>query len=248
VTVDNAPTSSRVVLVEDDDDLRRLVRRVLSARPALEVVGEAHNGDSALAICAELEPDTVVLDLGLPDIAGRDVLTQLRGMLPAVRVVIFTGERTSRRAAAEWGADELVRKDEDIERLVRVLEDLAEAPVEATVSLDRSASSPGAARRFAHATVDQWGRHDLLDAALLVVSELVTNAVTHAGSECRVRLQLSSSVLRIEVADIGSGSPEPQPPTMTEEHGRGLLLVSAMSSAWGIDPLDDGKVVWAELR
>ncbi len=49
------------------------------------------------------------------------------------------------------------------------------------------------------------------------------------------------------MTDFGGGSPEPQPPSTTREGGRGLLIVSALAKAWGIDPAPGGKVVWAEL-
>ena len=88
----------------------------------------------------------------------------------------------------------------------------------------------------------------LLDDALLVVSELAANAVTHANSSLRIRLSLKESTLRIDVIDSGAGTPEPQPTSNTAEHGRGLHLVTALTSAWGLEAMPDGgKVVWAEL-
>jgi hypothetical protein len=58
-----------------------------------------------------------------------------------------------------------------------------------------------------------------------------------------------SGWLRIEIRDRGSGGPEVQAADTQSEHGRGLLLVSAVSSAWGVEPLEPaGKIVWAELR
>ena len=74
------------------------------------------------------------------------------------------------------------------------------------------------------------------------------NAITHAESSCRLRVSLTPSTLRVNVIDTGAGTPEPQPPSATEEHGRGLHLVAAVTTAWGLEIVpDDGKVVWAEL-
>ena len=63
-----------------------------------------------------------------------------------------------------------------------------------------------------------------------------------------IRVSLTESTLRIDVVDSGAGTPEPQPRSFTEEHGRGLVLVDALTAAWGLDMVPgDGKVVWAEL-
>lgn len=244
--IDRRPTT--IVLVEDDDDMRGLVRSAIAASSTLEVIGEASDGATALALVEELTPGIVVLDLGLPDITGRDLLTHLREQAPWLRVVLFTSDaEATKAAAARWGAQALVRKDEDISRLLRALERVADAPLLASTELDQSDQSPSVARHFAERTLHGWGCGHLLDDAMLVVSELVMNAVTHAASHCRLDLRLASGALRIEVTDTGPGSPEPQPVDLTKASGRGLLIVAAMSSAWGIDPVEGGKVVWAEL-
>ena len=72
--------------------------------------------------------------------------------------------------------------------------------------------------------------------------------MTHARSSYRLLLSLSDQALRIEVADSGAGTPEPQPLTETEEHGRGLHLVGALAASWGMESAETGgKRVWAEL-
>jgi anti-sigma regulatory factor (Ser/Thr protein kinase) len=104
------------------------------------------------------------------------------------------------------------------------------------------------ARRFVEQMVREWELEQLLDDALMVSSELVTNAVTHAQSSCRIRLTLNPARLRIAVMDAGVGTPEPMPPSQTEEHGRGLYMVDAVTTAWGLEEVPgDGKLVWAEL-
>jgi hypothetical protein len=72
--------------------------------------------------------------------------------------------------------------------------------------------------------------------------------MTHADSGCGLRLVLTPSALRIEVADSGAGAPEPQPPSTTGESGRGVHLVAALTTAWGMEVIEgEGKLVWAEL-
>ncbi|MGQ4419019.1 ATP-binding protein, partial [Streptomyces sp. SAS_269] len=105
------------------------------------------------------------------------------------------------------------------------------------------------ARRFTRRTLRTWGvSPDLLDAALLVVSELVTNALVHTGGPVRLDLSLLNHRLRLAVADTSPRSPV-QPTSIGWEAtgGRGILLVAAVSAAWGTVPVSGGKQVWADL-
>ncbi|HYO40835.1 MAG TPA: response regulator, partial [Nocardioidaceae bacterium] len=64
----------RVVLVDDIEEYRRVVRIALRVRSGFEVVGEAADGASAVQVVAETRPDVIVLDLGLPDLSGRELI------------------------------------------------------------------------------------------------------------------------------------------------------------------------------
>ena len=107
--------------------------------------------------------------------------------------------------------------------------------------------SAGTARRFVARQLSEWGREDLMDTAVLLVSELVTNAVLHAGGPVDLTLRLSGSRLRVEVGDR-----DPRPPLRVRysEHsstGRGLLLVDRAVDRWGVERRPAGKTVWFEL-
>ena len=140
-------------------------------------------------------------------------------------------------------------KDEDLDYLIDLLETLGSARQDhATIDLRRDLGSVMQARRFVRETFAGWGVSRAVDDALIVVSELVTNAITHADSPCQVRLSIDQTSVRVEVFDEGVGTPDPQPSSSTSEHGRGLHLISAPTAAWGIQQIpDDGKIVWAEL-
>ncbi|MFG1811042.1 ATP-binding protein [Streptomyces sp. NPDC049040] len=109
------------------------------------------------------------------------------------------------------------------------------------------------ARGRIRARLREWGADtELRDDASLVVTELFTNAVRHTDSEkITCVLHDQGNVVRVEVTDQGRGAAEPAPGIAgaDEEGGRGLLLVSVLSLAWGSDPAEDGtgRVVWAEL-
>ena len=239
----------RVLLVDDVVDVRRLLRTALRFRGGFEVVGEASDGVEAVRLSEALRPDVVVLDLGLPDIAGRDVLSRIREHSPASKVVVFSGADPEERAWIAKNVEGYVLKDAEIDYLVDLLESVGRPrQAEATLDLPHALSSAAAARRFVEQTVTDWDLKALLDDALLVASELTANAVTHADSSCRIRLSLTETAFRIEVVDTGAGTPEPQPSSETSEHGRGLHLIGALTSAWGLEVAPgDGKVVWAEL-
>ena len=242
----------RVLLVDDADEVRRLIRTALRFRGGFEVVGEAATGAEGVAQAAALTPDVVVLDLGLPDLAGRDVITRLRENSPSSQVVVFSAAEIQDPSWFEDRTAGYVLKDADLDYLVDLLESVARPrPTEAV--LDRPQYRPAAkeARRFLMEKLHQWGLEPMRDDAFLVVSELAANALTHAASDYQVRLSLTPTALRVEICDSGAGTPEPQPPTMTRDHGRGLLMVSALAASWGIDDTSSsgrpGKVVWAEL-
>jgi serine/threonine-protein kinase RsbW len=115
-------------------------------------------------------------------------------------------------------------------------------------------SSVADARRRLQARLFEWGVGDELnDDAGLVLSELFTNAVRYTRSgtvTCEYEID-ADGLVRIEVADEGGadGEPLPRVADADEECGRGLLLVAALSRAWGVRTVEkgDGRVVWAEL-
>ncbi len=82
---------------------------------------------------------------------------------------------------------------------------------------------------------------------LLVVSELATNAVMHARTRYLVELSVDGLV-RVEVTDRSDAWPPLDRVTPYAVGGRGLQVVAALRTRWGIDWLDDGKVVWAEVE
>jgi anti-sigma regulatory factor (Ser/Thr protein kinase) len=88
---------------------------------------------------------------------------------------------------------------------------------------------------------------DLLANVLVVVSELTTNAVQAGSATVRVMITLHRRSLDIAVFDQAKGLPVVQPPSTASNHGRGLILVQAFSSAWGVERSGDTKKVWATL-
>ncbi len=121
---------------------------------------------------------------------------------------------------------------------------------------DRSAAwwLPGEPRQVAHCrrlvreTLAAWQLSALTETVELLVSELVTNAIQHAGGEIRLRLQREATGLLCEVCDQTRTPPELQEMSATAERGRGILLVNELSRKWGHRRTASGKIVWFTLN
>jgi anti-sigma regulatory factor (Ser/Thr protein kinase) len=96
-----------------------------------------------------------------------------------------------------------------------------------------------------------WGIAHLHETAVLVVSELVTNAVRHTRTDnpmIVLRLEAAQTTLRIEVEDGDPRWPRPCQPADPSESGLGFVLIEALASKWGVRDTAAGKAVWAELE
>ncbi|MFJ9343792.1 ATP-binding protein [Streptomyces sp. NPDC101733] len=108
-------------------------------------------------------------------------------------------------------------------------------------------------RRITEARLNLLGLERLADGLLLIVSEIVTNAVEYAGHDgpgsVTVTQRLAGGRLRIEVTDTGHGLPKAKAPSTTEENGRGLHLVDSLTAElggqWGFDP--GQRTTWIDL-
>jgi DNA-binding NarL/FixJ family response regulator len=244
--------SATVLVVDDVPDVRLLLRVALRAHADTELVGEAATGEDAVRLAEEHRPDVIVLDLGLPDLSGRDLLARVRRASPTSRIVVYSG-RDSDRAWFEQRAAGYVVKGDDVQHLVDVVIEVASDQTHdrAALELPGDLVAPREARAVVRDLLHRWGFRDLVDEASLVVSELVANAVEHAGSACAVVVDRAEGSIRIEVRD---DAPDPQlqttarsAPSRDADRGRGLMIVSALAADWGVDAGDRSKSVWVQL-
>jgi anti-sigma regulatory factor (Ser/Thr protein kinase) len=107
--------------------------------------------------------------------------------------------------------------------------------------------SVGSARRFTRAAL---GRHDveprLIDTAMLLVSELATNAIVHAASTLKLRIDVGDDI-RVEVCDTDEAPPVAGDAALEGESGRGLAIVTTLADDWSWSPRSNGKSVWFSL-
>ncbi len=135
-------------------------------------------------------------------------------------------------------------------------------PLSSSLPLGALVTATPCARLHTRAVLAEWGLHEVAEAAELIVSELVTNAVrasTRPDGRPRydgaglpvviVRLGTDGTRVMIEVWDGIAGAPVPEPSGPDDEGGRGLILVEAVCASWNWETVPGwpGKVVWAEL-
>jgi anti-sigma regulatory factor (Ser/Thr protein kinase) len=109
-------------------------------------------------------------------------------------------------------------------------------------------ASAGQARRFVDVALRGWKCGHLVDVASLLVSELVANAILHAGTTIQVVARVTGDRVRIEVHDDNPRLPVRKHYSSLSATGRGLLLVERLAAAWGSEGTATGKVVWFELE
>jgi anti-sigma regulatory factor (Ser/Thr protein kinase) len=87
----------------------------------------------------------------------------------------------------------------------------------------------------------------LVETAELLITELISNAVRHAGSPPIMRIDVDSGTVRIAVSDASTKTPDVRHASLEDEGGRGLLLVEALSTSWGWARTAEGKQIWFTL-
>ena len=118
------------------------------------------------------------------------------------------------------------------------------------VTLPPDGTSARLARNLVTTTLRDWGAEAILDEATLLVSELVTNAVVHAGTSLDLAVTLDGDGVEIAVTDRHPGRSLPLVPAELDterEGGRGVAMVAALAPAWGVDYTDRSKRVWFRL-
>ena len=117
----------------------------------------------------------------------------------------------------------------------------------AVLGLPPEPQSAGRARRFLRARLDDIGRDDLVDAATLLVSEIVTNVVLHAPTWLEVRVRSTDTGVRVDVLDGSSVAPTQRGYDELTSTGHGLSLVAYLAADYGVELRRDGKSVWFTL-
>ncbi|MFD7280370.1 SpoIIE family protein phosphatase [Streptomyces sp. NPDC059862] len=210
--------------------------------PPLGIIAEA---EYPMTACA-LDPGTVLA-----------LVTD--GLVEAADLPLDEGMHRTRTALAAADpadpgrmADELLgdigRREDDVALLLLRYDGMKTRPIRAGWAVWRLPDAVMHARRFTSRTLRRWKVREGADAVLLVVSELVTNALVHTGGPVHLDLTLRGDRVRVSVSDASPRAPaKPVIVDWEATGGRGLLLVEAMSESFGSVPVAGGKQVWSEI-
>ncbi|KUN77040.1 PAS sensor protein [Streptomyces bungoensis] len=181
------------------------------------------------------------------------------GLVEAADLPVDEGMRRVRSALAAADpsdpgrvADQLLgaagRREDDVALLLLRYDGMTTRPIRAGWTVWRLPDAVMHARRFTARTLRRWHVEDVADAVLLVVSELVTNALVYTQGPVHVDLTLRGDRVRVSVSDASPRAPaKPVIDDWEATGGRGLLLVEAMSESFGSVPVASGKQVWSEI-
>jgi anti-sigma regulatory factor (Ser/Thr protein kinase)/anti-anti-sigma regulatory factor len=195
------------------------------------------------------------------------LILDLRAMAPARESLLAVFAASAQQAGEEYGVPlQVCSCTDDVAIHLRVYRtflavhanrEAAIAAVSAAgprwrhLHLEPDVTAAAAARQMVHDACAAWGVGHLDDAARLVVSELVGNAVVHAGTPLDVSAAANGRYLRIAVQDGSRVQPRLVLDTLLApalaKHGWGLRLVQEHAAHWGSTRTDGGKIVWAQL-
>jgi DNA-binding NarL/FixJ family response regulator len=140
-----SPPIIRVLLVDDHQLVRDGLHSRLGETPGIEVVGEAGTGAEALALAARLQPDLVLLDIGLPDMSGLDVAAQLAEVAPGTRALMLSmyDNREYVLSALRAGAAGYVLKDAASKEIIAAIRAVAAGASYCSASLTTALATGG---------------------------------------------------------------------------------------------------------
>ena len=174
----------RLLICDDSDEARRLVRTVLADHPEIEIVGEATNGNEAVELAAEHEPDAVLMDIGMPELDGIEATRQIRGARPETRVIAFTGfeDEESVQSMLQAGATSFVVKGAPLWELERAVQGASQPLLRLAHTLARTLSEQSALGFLARETSELTGA-SLAGVYLAVDPELVPAGFGGPGAD-----------------------------------------------------------------
>jgi DNA-binding NarL/FixJ family response regulator len=249
-----------VLVVDGNPDYRFLVGAALRGS-VLHVVAEADSAETAIAAATASSPELILVDPLLPDGSSPAIVAQLRAVAPNAAIVVVSAypeEEVWVEPARDAGTS-FLSKSAPAPRLAELLLELlqrsraaaegSQGVVEAaSMTFPPEARSASDARRFSRETLARWGSPEsAAEAVVLLVSELVTNAIIHAKTTVDVVLHLLPDHLRVEVVDRAPEYIRRRDAADEDQSGRGMALIDTLTTGWGIDERPDGKAVWFEV-
>ena len=113
----------QVLIVDDSKPIRERLMTILAESPQIRIVGQAGNGQDGWEAVQDLKPDTVILDIRLPDSTGIVLLKKIKTRYPEVKVIMLTNfdNRLYRRQCRLLGADHFLNKTLEFEKIIETV-------------------------------------------------------------------------------------------------------------------------------
>ena len=248
--------TASLLVVDDNPDYRFLLRLALQTSSVFDVVGEADDPASARAAIARLAPDVLLLDLAMATDDGRALWPELQRAAPDAAVVLASSypEENPIPFGRPGQTARLSRAtpphtiDRQLAATIAVLGRVELSLHRVTSTFAADPRSAREARRFVESALVDWECGAVLDTVTLLVSELVTNAVLHAGTDAEVTVNLRGDCIRVDVFDRDDdGTVQRRHAGVEDTSGRGTELVESLARSWGVERRPQGKSVWFEV-
>jgi DNA-binding NarL/FixJ family response regulator len=142
---ENPRASIRVLVVDEFEAFRRFVLSELGKRPELQVIGEASDGLEAVQKAADLQPDVIILDIGLPTLNGIEAAKRMHRVVPDAKILFLTqnNDPDMVRAAFSNGATGYVLKLDASTQLLHAVEAILQGDRFVSVSISQGDAGPG---------------------------------------------------------------------------------------------------------
>jgi anti-sigma regulatory factor (Ser/Thr protein kinase) len=202
---------------------------------------------SDLAIVFDIGSTLVLYTDGLVEDRGTDIddgLDRLRSSLSRRLPGAADLEAVADGVLGDLGR--LEGHDDDV-ALLLVRINASARPIDSFATSLTTVAEVPTVRRDAVDVLRRAGAADQSDVIGLAVTELVANALRHVGSRVDVHVDISADRIVVEVYDIGGRLPRQQHAGPDDEHGRGLAVLDALATRWGVRLVRDGKATWAEF-
>jgi anti-sigma regulatory factor (Ser/Thr protein kinase) len=211
-----------------------------------------------------VDPDEPYLSSSLDLAVGQTLVLLTDGLVEDARTPMDTGLAVVSAAMRATPVDDLgafvdalvagplaaEHRPDDIALLAVRHDGLRDGAAVLTASSTVDRSDPRAARwarDFIASVLARWGLDEQQETTVLLVSEVVTNALRHTDGEVEMTMSRLAGRLRVEVADNVSSAPQHIGQDLLDDAGRGLTLLEGLSDRWGTAPRGRGKIVWFEL-